>query len=126
MPRKKGEAKPKPKPKPHVKAKRELAERLLKKPINWPREMNIANKLFEELDDVEFWKSVSLDFKLNSLAYFLTGDGRKVVENKQRAIKFEMPERETYTLEDEKVGEDKVILKKPKSLKEFIKQAQNG
>ena len=47
--------------------------------IVWQREFKIAKKLLSEYPEMSFWRGVRLDFKLNSLAWFLGMDGKKII-----------------------------------------------
>lgn len=64
-----------------------MAEKFLKrdKPIDYGRESKIANRLLKE-HDFEFWESLELNFFLNSLAFFLTENGKKYI--KEHAERF--------------------------------------
>ncbi len=42
----------------------------------WSREMGAARKLYKVVPDFEFWRQLYLPFKLNSLLWFLTGEGK--------------------------------------------------
>ncbi len=55
-----------------------LVWKYLKNPneTNWPRELKLANQLLVYCD-LDFWADLDLDFKLNSLAFFLTEDGKR-------------------------------------------------
>ena len=57
-----------------------LVWKYLKNPTitNWPRELKLANELLTYCD-LQFWADLDLDFKLNSLAFFLTEDGKRIL-----------------------------------------------
>lgn len=48
--------------------------------INWPQEIRVCKKLLQFNSDLEFWKKITLGFKLNSTAWFLTAEGKKFLE----------------------------------------------
>ena len=45
------------------------------------REMSTFYKLYKVYDNTEFWRKYSLGFKLNSLVWFLSGDGASRVRS---------------------------------------------
>ncbi len=53
----------------------------------WPREMKILNALIKTYPDAEFWDSAELNFKLNSLAWFV-GEGSVELQKLWRLYKF--------------------------------------
>lgn len=103
--------------------KQALVTKFLKndRPINWPQEMRLATDLLKKYPDKQFWERYNLGFKLNTLFYFYSADGKKKLANyynaKLNAIK---TEENVVQLEENKVGEDIVIVKKPLSVKDFL------
>lgn len=99
-----------------------IIERLLKDTSNprvWGRETKILKKL-AETHTLEFWQNFEPDFKVNSLAFFLTGKGRRVIDNKiAENAAVERITKEEIMLPN-KVGADKQI-EKIKSFKDFLK-----
>ena len=110
-----------------------LVRLFLKEPtkINYPREYGLAKKLLSTYDDFTFWKSTLLDPKrkvLNSLAYFLTEEGKYFLKynhhihkkrEKLTAISSENPH---VLLKKDKVGESLGLQARQKiSLIDFIK-----
>lgn len=66
-----------------------IIQRLTKKEnhkdkLFWPREMKLLNQLMCKYESEEFWKNFSMDFELNSLAWFKTKDGSEFIERKFR------------------------------------------
>ena len=98
---------------------------------SWGKEIKIANKLFNKHVDLAFWKwlSYEMDFKVNSLAFFLTKDGIKLLKLKYilfiKLGKLELQPKKSHTLEGEKIGKDKSIEKKPRNLRDFINYAED-
>lgn len=100
-----------------------LAWKFLKNPnnCNWSGELKISGKLFNRMDDFQFWRNLELGFKLNSLAWFLTAAGQEKLRieiNKHTYKPAEMPK---YELSDTKQGEDVFIEKQPKTTLELLK-----
>lgn len=98
---------------------------------SWGKEIKIANKLFQKRMDLTFWKwlSYEMDFKLNSLAFFLTKDGIKLLKLKYilfiKLGKLDLRPKKSRTLEGKKIGKDKPVKKKPKNLRDFINYAED-
>lgn len=62
---------------------KEIIKLFIKDPkqVNWGQEISVCKKLFKSYPDLEFWKQIKLDFKLNSLAWFLTPQGKEFLVN---------------------------------------------
>ena len=85
---------------------------------NWPAQLKLANKLIKTYNNESFWTVYSTGFKLNSLAYFLTGDGKNKLFLDYNSYMLANPPKIEYSLGD-KIGEDRKFEKK-KSLREFL------
>lgn len=88
--------------------------------INWPREIKIAQKLLKEYKGYQFWNNLN-QIKLNSLAWFLTEDGKKFINLEIKKQSLSYAKSKTYEIQDKKIGEDKILQNKPKNLLEFLK-----
>jgi len=102
-----------------------LVKKFLKKDsdVNWANEIRIANILFKYNSSMDFWEFFELDFKLNSLAFFLTEKGKLLVKKGENNFKFSNVQKTDTKIEKKKVGEDKNINpQKPKTLFDFIKR----
>lgn len=109
-----------------------LVWRFLTEPekCSWPKEVKIAKTLFLKYPNFMFWKWLELvnahgyNYKLNSLAYFLTKKGKVLVHNKYiyyRNFKntgVHRPRR--IKLEEKRIGKDRKVNKKLK-LFDFIR-----
>jgi len=94
------------------------------KEIAWAKEMKIMNDLVKKCSNIDFWLHARTDFQIPSLAWFLTDNGRKYLNERYKTFNFEFnikpPQIE---LEKEKQGIDEDIqLKRPKTLMDFIKK----
>lgn len=90
----------------------------------WPREMKLATKLVKEYN-LEFllWVNPPYGKKVPSLAYFQADYGKQYLEEaffNYKKNTLTLPEKPSIILDENKVGEDAVIISKPKSLKDFI------
>jgi hypothetical protein len=92
----------------------------LKEPslCNWPNQIKIASKIIKVYSNPDFWTTYFLGFKLNSLAYFLTKDGKKHLFLSYNRFLLDNLIKVDYSL-GEKVGEDRKFDKK-KTLREFL------
>ena len=105
--------------------KREFVLKFVKESaaIVWPKEMKMINTLFKIAPDDDFWRSLDLGFKLNSLCWFLSDDGRKFLNKEYKKFKFEPTKPESYELENNsieflgKIGE---TVGAPMTVREFL------
>lgn len=91
--------------------------------IVWPKEMKMINTLFKIAPNDDFWRSLDLGFKLNSLCWFLSDDGRKFLNKEMKRFNFEPAKPEIFQLENNnivttgKIGETVVA---PLTVREFL------
>lgn len=105
--------------------KREFLLKFLKSDANivWPREMKIINSLLKIFPNEGFWLSLELKFKLNSLCWFLSDDGRKFLNLEYKKFTFEPEKPQIFDLKnnniefDTKLDPNKVA---PISVREFL------
>jgi len=85
---------------------------------NWPNEMRVASKLIKQYD-FDFLMSLKGRTKLISLTWFLGDNGKKFLNDirKYQSLSFE---KQKIELEDKPVAPPTKVVKKPKSLKEFL------
>tara|TARA_B100001123_G_C14444265_1_gene683851 strand:+ start:38 stop:406 length:369 start_codon:yes stop_codon:yes gene_type:complete len=85
-------------------------------------QINIAKKLYRFIEDENFWRQLHLPFKLNSLAFFLTKDGKDLlyIEGKKQKLIFAPPKE--YALQKEKVCEDKKVKRSIKTISDFLNE----
>jgi hypothetical protein len=88
--------------------------------INWPREIKIAQKLLKQYKGYSFWNNLN-QIKLNSLAWFLTEDGKKFINLELKKQTLKELKKEKYNIQDKKIGEDKKTCQKPKTILQFIR-----
>jgi hypothetical protein len=67
--------------------------------ISWPREMKIVKTLFSIFPDQAFWEGLTLNFKLNSLCWLLSDDGRKLLNTEYKRFNFKPPEKKIFLVE---------------------------
>jgi hypothetical protein len=104
--------------------KRDFVKSLLKQDANiiWPREMKIVKTLFTIFPDEVFWNSLNLGFKLNSLCWLLSDDGRKLLNTEYKKFKLSLPEQKNYKIKENNIAfETKTEYdEKPLNLREFL------
>tara|TARA_Y100000593_G_scaffold95031_1_gene198567 strand:+ start:17749 stop:18111 length:363 start_codon:yes stop_codon:yes gene_type:complete len=83
-------------------------------------EMAVAKKLYELNSSEDFWRKAYLPFKVNTLRWFLTPDGKAFIKLEVRRQKLDIKPKKSYTLSEDKVGKDKPITKKILKLKDFL------
>lgn len=100
------------------------------KEINWAKEMKIMNSLTQKNDNPDFWLHARTDFAIPSLAWFLTPDGRKYLNEKFKVFNLNLrdvsPSSSAYIeLKAEKQGDDSILeRRKPKTLMDFIRKKE--
>lgn len=96
--------------------------------INWPREIKIAKKLLEKYNDIKFWESLekylsSHYIQGNSLSRFLIKENSYLLDEalaehlRQNLVINNPPQ---VKMEENKVGEDRKIIKPTTSLLDFL------
>lgn len=84
----------------------------------WAREMKLLNSLIEIFPKQDFWQKVRIQ-KVPSLAVLKATRGMKVLRKKYNEFNYIIPPKEEIIL-GQKTGEDKILSKKPKSIRQFI------
>jgi hypothetical protein len=105
--------------------KKEFIKKFIKDPSNiiWPKEMKMVKSLFKIFPNESFWQSLDLNFKLNSLCWFLSDDGRKFLNKEYKKFNLELPEVKSFEIENNSLAfEDKKSydLDKVLNLREFL------
>lgn len=97
----------------------------LKNPRNpstdWANEIKTSKKLLKKYPDIRFWSSIDLGFRLNSLLFFISEEGKRLLKIEWQKFKFVSPPKTVYNLEDEKLGDDANIQNNKKSTIDWIK-----
>lgn len=97
-------------------------EHVEKKTVNWAAEIKMLKRLEKSYPDRDFWCQLDLGFKLNSLAFLLSKDGKVKLKQKFNEYKMslDLNSKKEYHFEEEKIGPD-VETKKIKTLMDFLK-----
>lgn len=86
--------------------------------VHYGKEQKFAKQIFEEWP-LDFLNKVKAPFEMNSLAWFLTKDGKKYLQLKLHEFNYK-PKREEIIEGQEKVGPDWNGSPKRKSLRDFL------
>lgn len=97
-----------------------IIKKYIKQNINWPKEVKIAKSLIKEYKEYSFWNNLDT-LKLPSLAWFLTDDGKKFINTQIKIQLLQETKRQSYSILDKKISEDKKTCQKPKTIIQFIK-----
>ncbi len=108
-----------------LKNKKEFIRKFVKdnKNIIWPKEMKMVKSLFKIFPNEEFWQGLELSFKLNSLCWFLSDDGRKFLNKEYKKFKLELPEVKKFEVENNNIAFESnksYDLDKALNLREFL------
>ena len=88
--------------------------------ISWGKEIKIAKKLLAENSDVKFWLSLQTPNPVFSLSWFLTKDGKDFLQVSKLKQNLVLPKASERAILKDKIGEDKEVEKKPKTIFEFL------
>ncbi len=86
--------------------KKEFIKKFLKDSSNiiWPKEMRMVKSLFKICPNEDFWNSLELPFKLNSLCWFLSDDGRKFLNKESKKFNLNLPELRKFEIENNNIA----------------------
>ncbi len=85
------------------------------------REMKFTKDLIEKYPLKPFWEALRVKFDMDSLAWFIGAQGKTYLEIEYAKFSLDLKPLATYDLADEKQGEDKLLKRKPKTIKDFIR-----
>jgi hypothetical protein len=105
--------------------KKSFVKKFLKDGVNiiWPKELKILKTLFKIFPDENFWNGLELNFKLNSLCWFLSDDGRKFLNKEYKKFNLNLPEVQKFEIENNKLvfkTKNSYDLDKSLNLREFL------
>lgn len=89
------------------------------KNIPWGYEINQAKKLLQFEPKDTFWFKINQK-PLKSLDWLLSFEGKKYLLQQKELLNVDKEQKPSYNLEDTKIGNDTTIIKKVKTLKEFL------
>lgn len=98
-----------------------IVKKYVKNNINWPREIKIAQKLIKKFNSYQFWDNLKdLGAPPPSLAWFLKPEGKAFLIKEYEKFNLKLNSLQIL-LNKNKIGEDKKVCQKPKTLLEFIR-----
>jgi hypothetical protein len=105
--------------------KKEFIKKFLKDSSNivWPREMKMVKSLIKIFPNEDFWNTLELSFKLNSLCWFLSDDGRKFLNKEYKKFNLNLPEVKKFEIENNNIAftnKSSYDLDKALNLREFL------
>ena len=105
--------------------KKEFIKGLIKEgsTIVWPKEMKMAKILLQIFPNEDFWSSLKLNFKLNSLCWLLSDDGRKFLNTEYKKFNLDLPEAKTFEVDNNNIAfenKSSYALDKALNLREFL------
>ena len=105
--------------------KKSFVKRFVKESSNiiWPRELKMVNLLFKIFPNEDFWNSLELNFKLNSICWFLSDDGRKLLNQEYKKFNLNLPEVKKFEVENNNIAlenKSSYDLDKALNLREFL------
>jgi hypothetical protein len=93
------------------------------KNIIWPKEMKMVNLLFKIFPNQDFWNNLEIKFKLNSLCWLLSDDGRKFLNTEYKKFNLDLPEAKTFEVDNNNIAfenKSSYDLHKALNLREFL------
>lgn len=98
-----------------------IVKKYIKGQVNWPREIKIAQKLVKKFNSFDFWDNLKeLGSPPPSLAWFLKPEGKAFLLKEYESFNINL-NKEEVILNENKIGQDKKVCQKPKSVLEFIR-----
>ena len=91
--------------------------------IIWPKELKMVNFLFKIFPNNDFWNSLKLNFKLNSLCWFLSNDGRNFLNQEYKKFNLALPEVKKFEIDNNNIAfetKNSYDLDKALNLREFL------
>lgn len=86
----------------------------------WAREMKLLNSLIEQFPKESFWKTLSFNKKYDSLAYFISEYGKKILKKRFNEYNYKIPKAPIIKL-GEKEGQDKKIKRNKITIRDFFR-----
>lgn len=99
-----------------------LCKRFLKENAYDPaRDPMVLYRLLKQFPDRNFWLNYTMIFQLNALFWFLGKDGQEKLKQDYSIFCLNLAPVIEEKIEDEKVGEDVIIEKKPKTMAQLLR-----
>jgi len=87
----------------------------------WTREYKVLKKLMSLYPDENFWQKVHFNMGWDSIVILQSEYGRSLLDKKYKEFHYKIPEYKKIKLTD-KIGYDKIINRKPKTIRKFLNE----
>ena len=87
--------------------------------VNWPKEIVIGKSLIKDYGE-ELFKQLSFDIEIESLAQFRSKKFKAFLAKQRKLLDLDF-RKDPVIIKEEKIGKDKKITRKPKTLIDFLK-----
>lgn len=98
-----------------------LGEEIWKDKILVFREMKFSKDLIKKYPLKAFWQAVPLKFDMESLSWLISPQGKAYLKIEYAKFSLDLKAPKKYDLSDTKHGEEKVLVKNIRTVKDFIK-----
>tara|TARA_R100000008_G_C3465249_1_gene106202 strand:+ start:84 stop:467 length:384 start_codon:yes stop_codon:yes gene_type:complete len=85
------------------------------------KEMKFTKQLIEKYPLKLFWEALPLKFDMDSLSFFISSQGQAYLKIEYAKFCLDLKPPKKYDLSDTKYGEEKKLIKKIRTVKDFIK-----
>lgn len=85
--------------------------------------MKIVKSLFQIFPNEQFWNGLELNFKLNSLCWFLSDDGRKFLNKEYKKFNLKLAEPKNFKIENNNIAfniKNSYDIDKALNLRDFL------
>lgn len=105
--------------------KKDFVKKLLKENTNivWPKEMKMVKTLLKIYPNESFWQTLELKFKLNSLCWLLSDDGRKFLNKEYKKFTLQIHEPKKFEIDNNNIAfeiKSSYDVDKPLNLRDFL------
>ena len=106
--------------------KKQIVLRLITPPKSikgayWSREYKILKNLMSQYPDENFWQKIHFEKDWDSLIILQSDYGKSLLDKKYKEFHYKIPEYSRIEL-TEKSKSDKIIHRKPKTIREFLNE----
>jgi hypothetical protein len=98
-----------------------IAKRLVKPETYSATDVILFYKLYKAYPNEAFWRVYQGKYLVNSLAHYLTPEGKERLETDIAVFSLDLKPQHTYTLESTKIGEDFQIKKIKRSIADYLR-----
>lgn len=105
--------------------KKDFVKKFLKENIKiiWPKEIKMVKLLLNIFPNKDFWDNLEVGFKLNSICWFLSDDGRNFLNKEYKKFNFNLSDKKQFEIENNNIDyQDKIPYYSDKvlNLRQFL------